>query len=432
MLPCMPGRAAAEPPTLVIEAPAAFESREILPLLEVRGFAGAGAGRPWDLVIVLDLSESTLHSAGLDLDQDGPTGGTDPWLLAVALARKSERPGLHRELSAQDFDDTILAAELEAAEALIARLPAVRFRVGVVAFSDEARVVSPLGPPTEVAGRIAELRRDFPGYLRGTNFAAAIEAAHELLDPPGSPAGDPGVGRAIVFLTDGVPTLPVHGDRAELAALEAAREVGMANIRLFAFPLGPEAEAVGGLLQRMVEWSEGEVHPIAHPARTVVALRALRLVDLLDVTVHNATNGASARGLRVFPDGSFDALVPLQPGRNRVRIEAYSSEGDGVAGERIVFRDLAEQSASDRERGARLLEALRLRTRELELWAEVERQRRNRPQRLQLEIGAFPQGAALPTRREAPDPLEASDPPEASDQGEAPDQGNPRTEPDPS
>ena len=80
-------------------------------------WASARQRRGHDLAIVLDLSDSTVLSSGVDLDGDGVGGGTDPELLAWLTEQPGVRGALVDRLREVDLDDSILMAELSAAEA---------------------------------------------------------------------------------------------------------------------------------------------------------------------------------------------------------------------------------------------------------------------------------------------------------------------------
>ena len=381
--------AAAETPALVVDAPAP-DTRTHLPLIEVKGSAGRGAGAGWDLALVLDLSESTLHPSGLDLDGDGPEGKTDPALLARFRPSGFAGPGHLKRLREElDFEDTILAAELEAASVLITRLSGARFRTGLVVFSDKAHVLAQLGsPPAELEHSLAKLRLELGDHLRGTHYAAAIGAAHRMLlpDPKAPPDARQ---RAIVFLSDGAPSLPVFwGDGGRLPALEAARDAGMDGIRIFAFAFGTGVAEASEVLEQMAEWTEGRAQRVEHPEQLVSQLRELNLADVASVSIQNVTSGAPARALRLFPDGSFDALVTLAPGPNLLRIEAFGRDGGGLRVDRNVVRLGGAAAGDEAAQGQALLDALRQRTAEMEAWAEVERRRQE--QRRSLEIEARP------------------------------------------
>ena len=358
----------------------------------MKGSAGSAAGAGWNVAIVLDLSESTLHPSGLDLDGDGAGGRTDPALLANFEPSGFAGPGLLKRLQGElDFEDTILAAELEAASALAGRLDGSRFRTTLIGFSDKAYVLAPLGsPPTALAHALADLRLHLGDHLRGTHYTAAIKAAQrELLPDPEAPPDHRQ--RAIVFLSDGAPSLPVfYGDGGRYPALEAAREAGMHGIRIFAFAFGTGGAEATEVLEGMAGWTDGRAERVAHPEQLVSELRELNLGDVSRVAIRNLTTDAPARALRLFPDGSFDALVTLAPGPNRLRIEAFGSEGPGLALERTVVRTPGDAAGDEAERGRALLDALRQRTAEMEAWAEVERRRQEQRRSLTIESAPGP------------------------------------------
>jgi hypothetical protein len=391
--------ARAIPPALQIESPLpGAETR--LPLVEVKGNAGSAAGADWDLVIVLDLSESTLHPSGLDLDGDGPEGRSDPALLATFRPTGFAGPGLLKRLRDEiDFEDTILAAELEAAAALVQRLAGGRFRTALVGFSDRAHVLAPLGsPPAVLNGALDRLKLMLGEHLRGTHYRAAIGTATSVLVPDGDGDGDSGSGarrlppdrqRAIVFLSDGAPSLPVFwGDGGRRPALEAAREAGIHGVRIFAFAFGTEAAEATEVLTQIAEWTDGQARHVEHPEQLVSMLRELNLGDVERVTIRNLSTDTPARAVRLFPDGSFDGLVTLQPGANQLRIEAFSRDGARTRVDRAVRRLPGSADEVEAAQGRQLLDALRQRTAEMEAWAEVERRRQQ--QRRTLTIEAAP------------------------------------------
>jgi hypothetical protein len=113
------------------------------------------------------------------------------------------------------------------------------------------------------------------------------------------------------------------------------------------------------------------------------------LAGLAELRIENRTSGQAARALRTFPDGSFDAFVPLEAGRNEIRVTAVATDGSRAALDRaVVYRpDVAQgpAGAALREEQQALLAELRRRTREVELWAEVERGRGVQLRELELE-----------------------------------------------
>jgi len=113
-------------------------------------------------------------------------------------------------------------------------------------------------------------------------------------------------------------------------------------------------------------------------------------VDVARVVIRNATTGAPARALRLFPDGSFDALVSLTEGQNVLRIEAFASDASGAYLERTVDRLPGSAAGDEAAQGRELLSKLRQRTAEMEAWAEVEQRRQEQRRSLTIEAGPRP------------------------------------------
>lgn len=388
---CAGSVAAEETARLRIDAPATRETTVSAPLVEVRGQAAARALGAHDLVLVLDLSESSLLPSGWDVDGDGPQGRTDPALLERLTLRPEFPPNLVARLGEADFDDSVLAATLAAARALITRLESGggRHRIGIVIFSDRARVVAELGASrAALDSALDEIRDTFYRELRGTNFGDAIGAAQLVLQPEsatgrtGPPAGRD---QSILLLSDGTPTLPPHGDRARQHALYAASAAATAGIRVFSFELSREA-GEAGVLEEIAARSGGHFERLERPGDAIARLRRTDLAGLEELQITNTTTGARARALRTFPDGSFDAFVELAPGANQIRIDVRTTNGRTAAAERIVTRTLDEGDDAGTRRA--LLEELRRRTRETEIWAQMERERR--APKLDLELRVEP------------------------------------------
>ena len=384
---------------MVVDVPSEVESRVQHALLEVSGYGGSRRGSGHDVVIAIDVSESTLEDTGIDLDGDGPLGRSDPALVAWLEGQAADDSLVERLRERQDFDDTVLAAELEAARVLCARLDPARFRVAILTFAEQAHVLAPLGssrPDLEKALR--SLHQDFHQELAGTNFAAAVELSHETLRPESGVPDDRL--RSIVFLSDGAPTRPIHGDRAERYALTAAMAAALDGIHLYAFAIGPEAEAGLDVMERMAVWSGGRLETVSRPALVVARLRQLDLVGMAEVSVVNQTTGAEARALRVFPDGTFDGFVELTRGRNRLRFAAQDLDDSihgverwvtyeppsGPNGPPAVSAGPAGSEGAEAPAEDERVQELRRRTAELEAWADLERSRERQRKELKLRV----------------------------------------------
>lgn len=378
-------RSDAEAGWLAIEAPAPG-AHVALPLVEVRGRATPHGAAANDLVIAIDVSDSVVLPSGWDVDGDGPDGRTDP----KRAARHAHDPALAARMREGDLDDSVLMAELAAARLLLDRLDLTRDRVALVAFSDRAELLAPLGSPrARLDAALDGLARDLGRWLRGTDFGAAITLAqHALGDDPealarGESGAVPGRRRAILFLSDGEPTLPPGRDMPRQHALWSASAAAASGIRIHAFALGEAARPGLDVFAALAARSGGRFERLARAGDAIAALPRTDLVGLETLRIVNATTGRPARALRRFPDGRFDGFVELAPGANRIRVEATASDGARAAGERTVARDGAPPDPAAAEA---LLRELRRRTREVELRAEMERTRRVRTLELEIRV----------------------------------------------
>ena len=360
-------------------------------LIEIRGAAGFRAKTGTDLVVAIDLSDSTLQRSGVDLDRDGPRGKTRPGFLRAVTSQGEMPPALEARLkSGLDADDTILAAELEATRALLARIDLTRFRVGLVVFSQAAYRLSPLG------GSHARLSADLdrvPGLLRfllkGTNLADAVDVSRGMLvgekpeedeEELEAPELDRTRERVVVLLTDGEPTLPIYPEPQVVMDWQG-RLAQRQGVRVFSFPIGPKAKGAHQVLARIAEQTGGTMQPIDHPSEVATELRRLDFVDLSGLEIRNESTGQPAFAVRSSPDGRFEGFVTLASGENRIVVNVTRGDGSRHRAERVVT--LGE--TRDPELGRQRLEALRARTKELEMWAEIEASRRRQLKVLEIE-----------------------------------------------
>jgi len=386
---------------LRVAEPAGPELRVDLPLVEVSGQAGARGLRGEDVVLVVDLSDSTVEPCGIDLDGDGEAGTTSPGMLEWLGRQPDAKDSLVDRVERQDFDDSVLMAELAAAHSVVAQVDEGAFRVGIVAFSDHAWVVAPVGSSREaLVDGLDHLRWNFFYDLGRTDFAKAVRAATRAF--PAQPASAPGAAgarqRTILFLSDGA-----SDDRTpweiEEGVLAAAREAAQQHVRVLAFALGPEAEQELDVYRGMAELSGGRFEKLDRPAQAAARLRAVDFAEVAELAVENLTTGAPARALRSFPDGSFDALVELAPGPNRLRFSARARSGSSEATERLVtyekpaFASAAEEEAQ-RQRMVDLAAQLRERTAETRLVAEMARRRPVQRREIELRAAAARRGEA--------------------------------------
>ena len=400
--------ASASPVRIQIEAPEAGEPvRNKVHQAPIRGSAStAGRGASdFDVMIVFDVSGSTKSASGVDVDGDGEIG-INPHMELLP-------PGSYPpDVLSTDPGDTILAAEVAAAQALLASLDPQRVRVGVISFSGEMDPVSGrrLSYDQQDAWVEMPLTQDFdrvatvlPGILArgphgGTNFAAGVRLAiTELAGLSGArSAPRPDARKVILFLTDGLPTFPFGtgsvpdaGDTE--AALNAARLAHKAGIVINTYALGPNALGNPIAATELARITLGTYMPVQNPGEIISFLQGVSFANIDDVVFTNLTTREVSYDVRLAPDGSFSGFVPVREGHNRVRVTALAS--DGSRGSVELDLDFETSGLTERELALEL-ERIRRRNKELMLLIERERiQRFREQQRKVLELEAAPEDA---------------------------------------
>ena len=368
----------------------------------IRGSAAADGERPaeFDVMIVVDVSGSTQAASGVDVDGDGQVG-FNPQLELVEPGRYPP------DMQSTDADDTILAAEVKAAQALVDSLDPTRVHVGVISFSGEmnpqtgkrmrwdqqdAWLDVPLTSDHQRVKTIlaAILAR---GPHGGTNFAAGVRlAVRELAGLSGARSRPrPGAKKVALFLTDGLPTFPIGagavadaGDTE--AALNAARLAHKAGIIVNTYAIGPNALMNPIAATEMARITLGNFLPVRNPGDIISFLQGVTFANVEDVVFTNLTTREVSYDVDLSPDGSFSGFVPVKEGRNRVRVTALTSDGSSGS----VELDLVFEKSGLTERELALeLERIRERNKQLMLLVERERiQRFREQQRKVLEFEA--------------------------------------------
>jgi len=341
-----------------------------------RALALRGAHRRFDLVVVIDTSASTAAPAGVDVDGDGQVG----------------KPLGGGNLGSSDPGDSILAAEVAAAGRLIDGLDPRSTRVGLVSFAGDPHLVGSGQLRVRRAALSQEpLTSDFKRLHRGleeisargprggTYMAAGMDLATlELLGLPGAlSVADPDSEKLILFFTDGEPTLP-HPDVASNVreVLRSAIRSWRAGVRIHSFAIGPEALAGPISTVEMAKLTHGIFTPVRDPANLGLFVEGLSLANIAKLEVRNLSNGRHAYQVSVHPDGSWDALVPLQEGSNEVEVRATSVEGaEATARIHLQDRPGGKSSPLPAELISRHNELLEDRLRHLE-WERVEATRK--------------------------------------------------------
>jgi hypothetical protein len=367
----------------------------------IRGTAVAAGERPalFDVMLVIDISGSTKVASGVDVDGDGEVGINPQFELLP--------PGTYPDdMVSTDPGDSILAAEIAAADALIASLEqSGRIRVGIITFSGEmndqgmrksydqqdAWVEVPLSSDFASARRRLQaiLAR---GPYGGTNFAAGLRLAiGELAGLTGAQSPPrPDAKRVVLFLTDGTPTFPIGAgsvsDPGDIeAALTAARLAHKAGITVNTYALGPNALTNPYAATEVARITLGNFLPVQNPGNIVSFLQGVSFANVDDVVFTNLTTREVSYDVKLLPDGSFSGFVPVREGRNHVRVTALSS--DGSSGSADLELEFATSGLTERELALEL-ERVRERNKQLMLLVERERiQRFRERQRKELELG---------------------------------------------
>jgi hypothetical protein len=356
--------------------------------IEGQALAAGDAPERFDVMLAIDVSHSTKAASGSDIDRDGQIGVNPRFELLPPDAYP-------RDMLSTDPGDSILHAQVMAAHALIQSLDARRVRVGLLSFSGEvdpvsgqrkridqqdARLEAPLTDDFEQLHRIlnAVLVRGAHG---ATNFAAGVRLAIvELSGLSGARSQPrPGAKKVVLFLTDGMPTLPVGkgstvdpGDKE--AALRAAQVAHTAGVVINTYALGPVALKYPETLTEMSRVSLGSYTPVQNPGDIVALLQGVSFANVEDVVFTNLSTGDFSTDVRLSPDGTFDGFVPVREGRNRVRVSALASDGSRGA---VEFEfDFSHAQVGEREQMAEL-ERIRRQNKDLEL------------RRMELDINAF-------------------------------------------
>ena len=285
--------------------------------------------RPQDVVMLIDSSGSTSDPSGADVDADGKTGR-----------------GFLGLVTNTDGGDSVLAAEIASARKLLQSFDPSVTAVSVVTFDGgrttgfgfgrqlipDAVVEQPLttnyGLVQSALSRILERGPD-----GGTNMAEGVRmAVNELTGFQSASVPRPGAERSIFLFTDGFPTLPFLGwFAAERKNVELtvyyAETAGRLGIKVHAFPVGKSALSRPLATVDAARVSGGMFVPVPDPAKLPAVVEAVAALRVQRVTVTNTTTRERARVVQLNPDGTFDSLVPLRPGANRLEVMAIATDG---------------------------------------------------------------------------------------------------------
>lgn len=307
-----------------------------------RALALLGEFKRFDVVIVLDTSSSTNGASGADINGNGIVGAG----------------GLSGIFKQTDPGDSILAAEIAAAKKVLESLDPRNTRVGLVTFAGTQDTWDPYTqqlysdnypdaiteePLTTNYERVVKaLDRVFKRGPDGmTNMTEGVRQAVKELKGfrGGLSKPDRGSQKVVLFFTDGQPTAPFpqefRRDNVN-AVLRAASQARRADVQVHTFAIGPEALDGPIACVQLAAYTGGYFTPVSSPGDLPAVVDTVNFANLETLEIRNVTNGESASETIVNADGSFGALVPVQPGLNRLEVVAKATDGTSTKAEVTV------------------------------------------------------------------------------------------------
>jgi hypothetical protein len=350
----------------------------------VRGMVGLGRAperEPMDLVVLLDVSAATDEPSGLDVDADGEIGVHPGRYLRIL------QPSDY-DLHCTDPDDTILVAEIAAANRLIWHAGGDAYgRISLLEFTTDPfprasrRALTPrvtLGA-VNLFTRLRELRDGAkPRPLSQLGALQAVLATQQTRRNA----------RRVVALFAATPAVPPGGTEPPHAhsngaasgseALAAATALRSSGIELHVFGFGPSGDLSQPALSAFARSAGGTYRGIRIPS-DVTGLFGSDLDDLINgVEIENLDSGTGALDVVLSGDGSFSGYVLLHEGTNRIRVHLDTPLN--VRGDRevVVYFERKEPSSWEI-----LRELERTHSRNRELYRLIEREKA-------LRRGRFP------------------------------------------
>ncbi len=282
----------------------------------------------FDILFVIDTSDSTSEPSGADIDGDGVIGERRGAGYLSILGKNLPLPN-------SDKGDSILAAEVSAVATLLDQLDPRTTRVGIVAFAgdneplnQDAYTAVPLTTDYErVREGLDDILSRGPNGL--TNMVTAVRLATiELMGTQTAYSEKrEGARRIMMFLTDGTPTLPIMNSKTQNArmTIQQAKKAAKLDIRIDTFAIGPDALSEPVVVVDMARYTSGIFTPVLQPSDLRAVFEEVNFAEIQTLDVRNKTTEESAEYIMRNPDGSFSALVPMIEGENTVEVYARST-----------------------------------------------------------------------------------------------------------
>jgi len=323
-------------------------------LIFVSGKVARDAGRSArvDVFLVVDVSGSTAQYAGSDLgdagelpDNSGFSGFPTPQITIGGMS--VGRPPV------RNLRNSILAAEVAAARRLLVQLNPETTRVGVLTFSEGAKLLQPLTSDFERLRRVLDdIMR--AGPYGGTNMVEGIRMGITELMGLGASEKRTDAVKVQIMLTDGFPTLPIGASRRASPedtnlAINAARLAGKAGIKVHVFTLGEEALSYPRAAVGIAQESGGTYTPVIRPADVLAVVENVSVVGVDSVQIVNRTTGQKATQHRLTADGFFSSALPVVEGRNQIDVFARASDGSNGSDSITVYYQSGSQKSLELE-----------------------------------------------------------------------------------
>ena len=159
------------------------------------------------------------------------------------------------------------------------------------------------------------------------------------------------------------------------------------------YALGNDALRYPQAATELARVTLGTYTPVQRPGDIGAILQGVTFASVEDVVFANLTTGELSTDVHLNPDGRFDGFVPVQEGRNRVRVTALAS--DGSAGAVEFDLEFRKGGLTEREKEIQLRRMQEM-SRELLLRREGDQVERFREQqRKDLELRRAGDGEAL-------------------------------------
>ena len=349
-----------------------------------------------DIMLVIDISGSTALYAGADFgdqgslpDNSGSGGFGRPQITIGGFGLGGLGMPPFRNLR-----NSVLSAEVVAARRLLGQLNSQTTRVGIITFSEGARILQPL------THNFDQVRRGLDDIVRagpygGTNMVEGIRTAIKELMGLGASEKRTDAIRVEFLLTDGFPTMPIGGGRQVTQqdtdlAINAARLAGKAGIKVHVFALGEEALSYPVAAVGIARESGGIYTPVSRAADVLAVVESISIVGVQYVQIVNQTIGQKATQLRLAADGFFSSAVPVTEGRNQIEVLARASDGSIGRDSITIYYQPGNQKSLElevfleREKNLKL-QVERLGKTQAQIEQDVERSRQDsvgRPQQL--------------------------------------------------